>query len=110
MEAIGELESLKGFKDLLILDETGKTVYRLSKSKGITNGVLSGYLASAFSIVDRTTEPFVGSTFELSFDAQDGSVLIMKQGPHYFFLLLEGSPSMGIARLKLRTFVDNYPL
>lgn len=108
METTDELESLKGFKDFLILNETGKTIFRLSKSKVVSNGILSGYLASAFSIVDSTAEIFTGSTNELSFDSQDGSVLIMKNAPYYFFLLLEGAPSMGIARLKLRTFVDNY--
>ena len=108
MSLTRELEELKGFKDFLILDEQGKVLLRQTKGTGFSQGVLSGYLASVYSIADRTTMPFTSTIAEISFDGEGGSVLVMKGKDKYFMLLLEGTPSMGIARLKLRTLVDNY--
>jgi len=103
-----ELEEIQGFKELLILDESGKVVYRNTKANHVSQGLLAGYLASAFSIADRTVITFVSEIQELSFDADNGSVLIMKGQGKYFFLLLEGTPSMGVARLKLKSLVEAY--
>ena len=108
MQQRSELEEIQGFKELLILDESGKVVYRNARSKQISQGLLAGYLASAFSIADRTVLSFVSGIQELSFDADNGSVLIMKGNGNYFFLLLEGTPSMGVARLKLKSLVEAY--
>ncbi len=107
--SLEKIESLNGFRDLLILDSDGKIEYQNSRKKSIiTPGVLSGYLASAFTIAENTSLAFVGSSMELSFDGENGSVLVMHSGTHYFFLILDGTPSMGIARLKLRELVDEY--
>ncbi|HOO96723.1 MAG TPA: hypothetical protein PKV16_04090 [Caldisericia bacterium] len=104
-----EIESLAGFRDLLILDDSGNIELRKSRTKAdVTSGVLSGYLASAFAIAENTTLSFSGNSFEVSFDSDGGSVLIMKGDLKYFFLVLDGTPSMGIARLKLRKLVDEY--
>jgi hypothetical protein len=102
------VENLKGFADLLILDEKGGIEYRSSKGTKTDAKVLSGYLASAFTIADSTCLPFIGNTGEVSFDGDTGSVLVMKGSGRYFFLILDGTPSMGIARLKLRDLVDSY--
>lgn len=108
MQQRNELEELQGFKELLILDESGKVVYRNAKANHVPQGLLAGYLASTFSIADRTVMSFVSEIQELSFDADNGSVLIMKGQGKYFFLLLEGTPSMGVARLKLKSLVEAY--
>lgn len=108
MSASDDVENLKGFAELLILDEQGNIEYRSAKSTKQQQTVLSGYLASAFTIADSTCMGFIGNTAEVSFDGESGSVLVMKGSGRYFFLILEGAPSMGIARLKLRDLVDSY--
>lgn len=108
MSACDDVENLKGFAELLILDEHGNIEYRSSKCTKQQQTVLSGYLASAFTIADSTCISFVGNTAEVSFDGETGSVLVMKGSGKYFFLILDGAPSMGIARLKLRDLVDSY--
>ena len=108
MNLLEQVEELKGFRDFLILDENGKIEFHHSKIKGVSDRILAGYLASTYSIAERTSLSFIGSADELSFDAESGSVLIMKGHNKYFFLVLDGTPSMGIARLKLRGIVDNY--
>lgn len=108
MQQRNELEDIQGFRELLILDENGKVIYRNAKTKQISQELLAGYLASSFSIADRTVMSFVSEIQELSFDADNGSVLIMKGQGKYFFLLLEGTPSMGVARLKLKSLVEAY--
>lgn len=108
MSACDDVENLKGFAELLILDENGRIEYRSVKSTKQEQSVLSGYLASAFTIAESTCIPFVGNTAEVSFDGDTGSVLVMKGSGRYFFLILDGAPSMGIARLKLRDLVDSY--
>jgi hypothetical protein len=108
LSASDDVENLKGFAELLILDEQGNIEYRSAKSTKQQQTVLSGYLASAFTIADSTCMGFIGNTAEVSFDGESGSVLVMKGSGRYFFLILEGAPSMGIARLKLRDLVDSY--
>ena len=108
MSAREDVENLKGFADLLILDEKGDIEYRSSRGGKLNQTILSGYLASAFTIADSTCLPFIGNTAEVSFDGDVGSVLVMKGSGRYFFLILDGAPSMGIARLKLRDLVDSY--
>jgi predicted regulator of Ras-like GTPase activity (Roadblock/LC7/MglB family) len=106
-----KIEALSGFRDLLILDSSGEIKYQQSSKKsGIAPALLSGYLASAFTIAENTSLVFTGNSMELSFDGEGGSVLIMHSGEHYFFLVLDSTPSMGIARLKLRELVDEYEL
>lgn len=110
MSAREDVENLKGFAELLILDENGGIEFRSAKGSKIDQRILSGYLASAFTICESTCLPFAGTIAEVSFDGESGSVLVMKGSGRYFFLILDGAPSMGIARLKLRDLVDSYAL
>ena len=109
--SIERIQLIKGFKDLLILGADGNVEYQHStREHAVSADILAGYLASAFAIAENTTFTFVGNLMELAFDGIDGSVLIMQNSEHYFFLILDGTPSMGIARLKLRELADEYVL
>ncbi len=109
--SIEKVQLIKGFKDLLILGEDGKVEYQHSSSENaIKADILAGFLASAFTVAENATFSFVGNLMELAFDGISGSVLLIQNKEHYFFLILDGTPSMGIARLKLRELADEYVL